>query len=94
MVFSARAQKADQVSQCSLHLGRDEVLQLSQQSRISYEVHGVAVFHPGLQDTEAPPVDLGKGRGRILVSPGGRWQGSAWAPTGHVKGEEDWGSLK
>lgn len=71
------AQKADQVGLCSSHLGRDEILKLSQQPRIPYEVHGVAVFHPGLQDAEAPPVDLGKGRGRILVSPGGRWQASA-----------------
>lgn len=75
--FSARAQKADQVSQGGFHLGRDEVLQLLQQPCVSYEVHGVAVFHPGLQDAKAPPVDLGKGRGRILVSPGGTWQGSA-----------------
>lgn len=60
-------------SQRSFYLGRDEVLQLSQQPRVPYEVHGVAVFHPGLQDAEASPVDLGKSRGRILVSPGGRW---------------------
>lgn len=52
------------------HLGGDEVLQPPQEPSIQCEVHSIAVLHPGLQEAEAPPVDLGEGRGGVLVSPG------------------------
>lgn len=55
------------------HLGGDEVLQPPQQPGVPGEVHGVAVFHPGLQQAEAALVDLGEGRGGVLMGPGGRW---------------------
>ena len=56
------------------HLGREEVLQPAQEPGVPSEVHGVAVFQPGLQEAEASLVDLGEGRGGVLVSPGGRRQ--------------------
>lgn len=59
------------------HLGGDEVLESPQQPSVPREVHSVAVFHPGLQEAEAPLVDLGEGRGGVLVGPGGRWEEAA-----------------
>ena len=55
------------------HLGGDEVGEPPQQPSVAGEVHRVAVLHPGLQQAQAAPVDLGEGRAGVLVGPGDRW---------------------